>query len=296
MPVRCCPPESRQPALLWQRSVPAACPRPPSLPGCSPQPAPGSVPAALRRRQRQPRLRRADGGTAAARRGPCRRPRRLRCPAQPRCWGLGWIWEADGVAEHPLPKQSGISPGSFTACQDCSGESAGLSVSTSSVCSPVLGYQLDEISITRNGNMAASSRLDGSSGTRTIQSCWHGLGAEDGCPEHRCQQLPQAGARLNPGPKLYPRAGSLGSGLRGSPKPELLWDRALQDQKMSPAPQSCAKAHPDICSFFPDGKPQALNYAVQQLAKPKPPPHDFRAAKGENQGPREVCFRLSSRW
>lgn len=189
------------------------------------------------------------------------------------------------MAEHPLPKQSGISPGSFTACQDCSGESAGLSVSTSSVCSLVLGYQLNKISITRNGNMAASSRLNGSSGTQTIQSYWHGFGAEDGCPEHRCQQLPQAGARLNSGPKLYPRAGSLGPGLRGSPEPELLRDRALQDQKMSPAPQSCAKACADVCSFLPDGKPRTLNYAVQQLAKPKPPAHVFGLPREKNKVP-----------
>lgn len=37
---------------------------------------------------------------------------------------------------------------------------------------------------------------------RSTLSCWRG--AEDGCPEGRYHQPPQAGARLSPGPKLYP--------------------------------------------------------------------------------------------
>lgn len=165
------------------------------------------------------------------------------------------------------------------------------------MCSPV---QLGEVPTSRNLNHqeGESSRLDGLSGARSTQSWWHGLRAEDGHPERRCQHLPQAGARLSPVPGLHPRAGSLGPGLRGTPEPEPR-DRAPLDQKLSPASPSRAKARPDVSSFLPARKPQALDYTSQHRTaaakKKKVPPICFLGCKGRKTGPPGIllCAQLS---
>lgn len=51
---------------------------------------------------------------------------------------------------------------------------------------------------------------------------------------------------------------------KGKLQPELPKDRAPPDLR----PQSCAKALPDVCSFFPAGKPRALSYTFQKHPSP----------------------------
>lgn len=96
-PSRACP--SRPPtAALAPGLLPPACARLRARLQAAPTAAP-------------PRRRRHLG----ARWGLCQHPRRHQCPAQPPRWGSGWIWGADGGAEHPLPKQSGIFPGIYSS-------------------------------------------------------------------------------------------------------------------------------------------------------------------------------------